>query len=372
MRAISRLLSASTAWLVVGSIATLTAAPQTTPQPERTGAELYGAACAACHGPDGRGQPPSVVGFAIPLPDLSDCGFASREPDADWLAVAHGGGPVRAFDRTMPAFGEALRAEELSRIMGHIRSWCAAATEWPRGELNLPRAFFVEKAYPEDEAVLTVSAATDGDAVDHTLVYEKRFGARNQVELKLPVPAVRDAGGWHGGPGDLAIGVKRAVYHSLERGRIFSVAGEIVLPTGRAADGLGKGTAVVEPFVSFGRILPANWFVQAQAGAEVPFDRDKAEPELFWRGVIGTSLSQHVYGRTWSPMVEVLGARELEEGQRVLWDVVPQVQISLSTRQHILFSAGLRLPVNARDGRSPRVLAYLLWDWFDGGLFDGW
>jgi hypothetical protein len=265
-----------------------------------------------------------------------------------------------------------LRAEELSRILEHIRSWCADEPQWPRGELNLPRAFVVEKAFPEDEAVLTVAAATDGDAVEQTLVYEKRFGARNQIEIKLPVPALRTSSGWHAGPGDLALGFKRAVHHDLARGRILSVAGEVVLPTGRAADGLGKGTTVVEPFVAFGQILPANWFLQAQAGAELPFDRAKAEPEIFWRGAVGTTVSQQTYMRTWSPMFEVLAARELESGQRVAWDVVPQIQISLSTRQHVLLNVGVRLPVNVREGRSPRVLAYFLWDWFDGGLFDGW
>jgi hypothetical protein len=30
------------------------------------------------------------------------------------------------------------------------------------------------------------------------------------------------------------------------------------------------------------------------------------------------------------------------------------------------------MPVNLREGRSTRFMVYLLWDWFDGGLFDGW
>ena len=81
------------------------------------GRALYAAACAACHGDDGRGRPVEGVGFTLPLPDFSDCEFASREPDPDWYAVIHEGGPVRAFDRMMPSFGEALARDEIDAIL---------------------------------------------------------------------------------------------------------------------------------------------------------------------------------------------------------------------------------------------------------------
>ena len=60
------------------------------------------------------------------------------------------------------------------------------------------------------------------------------------------------------------------------------------------------------------------------------------------------------------------------DGEPVLWDVVPQMQVTLSKRQHIMINAGVRLPLNERNSRRTQVLAYFLWDWFDGGLFDGW
>jgi hypothetical protein len=71
-------------------------------------------------------------------------------------------------------------------------------------------------------------------------------------------------------------------------------------------------------------------------------------------------------------MIEVLAARELERGARVAWDVAPQVQVTLSRRQHVMLAVGVRWPVTDRASRSPVVLSYLLWDWFDGGLFSGW
>ena len=77
-------------------------------------------------------------------------------------------------------------------------------------------------------------------------------------------------------------------------------------------------------------------------------------------------------GRLWSPMVELLADRELATGEKVNWDVLPQLQVTLSRRQHIRANIGVRFPVNNTGSRSTQLVFYLLWDWFDGGLRDGW
>jgi hypothetical protein len=71
-------------------------------------------------------------------------------------------------------------------------------------------------------------------------------------------------------------------------------------------------------------------------------------------------------------MVEVIADREFASGEKVNWDIVPQVQVTLSRRQHIRANIGVRFPVNNTAGRSTQLIFYLLWDWFDGGLRDGW
>jgi len=335
--------------------------------------QIYQTACAACHGRYGRGVPRSGITFEIPLPDFTDCRFASREPDSDWLAVTHGGGSARGFDSTMPAFGGALSIEVIQQSLDHVRTLCTNDA-WPRGELNLPRPFVTEKAYPEDEAVLTTIVDAEGaGAVTNRLVYEKRLGARNQIEIAVPLGARADAlGDWSGGIGDVAVGVKRAFFHSLPHGSIFSLTGEVVFPTGDEGDGLGKGTAVVEPFATFGQLLPADTFLHMQGGFELPTDTDKAEQEAFWRVTVGKSFTQGAFGRTWSPMLEVLGARELAADESAQWDLLPQVQVTLNRRQHIMANVGVRIPVTDSGHRNTQVLVYLLWDWFDGGFFDGW
>ena len=334
--------------------------------------EIYQTACAACHGTDGTGMEVATVGFDIELPDFTDCRFASREPDSDWLAVIHDGGPARAFDRMMPAFTEALTVEEMEQALGFIRTLCRN-DDCPRGELNLPRALVTEKAFPEDEAVLEFSAATEGaGSVTTQLVYERRFGPRTQIELLVPVRITeRASGNWRGGVGDIAVAVKHAIFHSIDSGSILSVAGEVVLPTGHEDKGFGKGVTVFEPFVAFGQILPKDSFLQFQGGFEIPADRNRSD-EVFWRTAAGKTFTQGLVGRSWSPIVEVLGARELETGASPDWDLVPQVQVSLSQRQHVLFNAGVRIPVNDYGPRAAEIKFYLLWDWFDGGLLSGW
>ena len=71
-------------------------------------------------------------------------------------------------------------------------------------------------------------------------------------------------------------------------------------------------------------------------------------------------------------MVEFLADRDLETAARTNWDLVPQMQVSLSKRQHVMANFGVRTPANNRTGRSTQLIFYVLWDWFDGGLREGW
>ena len=123
-----------------------------------------------------------------------------------------------------------------------------------------------------------------------------------------------------------------------------------------------------------GRItLPAGGFVQAHAGADVPTDLDAANPEIFWRALLGWSLVPRRFGRMYSPMLEVLGARELGPGAAVvLWDLAPQVQVTLNRRKHLRLNVGGLVPLNRTDDRHPQLGMYLLWDWYEGSPLKGW
>jgi hypothetical protein len=340
------------------------------------GREIFRATCVACHGADGRGAPDTTRGFEKPptFPDFTDCNGTTREPNRDWSAVIHNGGPARGFSEIMPSFREALTSGQIETLMRYVRGFCREPS-WPRGELNLPRAFFTEKAFPEDEAVLDAAIDTKGPHnVTSRLFYERRFGVRNQIDIGVPFSFQKPGtGSRFGGVGDISLGLKRVIASSLRSGSIFSLSGEVVLPTGNVARGMGKGVTVLEGFGSFGQILPKNSFLQIQSGIEVPTHSDSAAKAVYWRAVLGKSFAQDQgHGRLWSPMVELLADRELVAGEPINWDVVPQFQVTLSARQHIRASAGVRIPVNNTAARSPQLVLYLLWDWFDGGLRSGW
>ena len=336
-----------------------------------TGEQLYRTACVACHGQDGKGQPESVVGFETPLPDFTDCAFTTPEADLDWSSVVHRGGSARSLDRRMPAFGEALSDFEIDRVVQHLRSFCAERG-WPRGELNFPRSFFTEKAFPENEAVFTVAMTRRPEvAVDPQFLYEQRIGRRGQYEINVPLAFHRDIGGaWSRGVGDVNLAFKYALYDSLSRALILSAGGEVTLPTGSESSGLGEGTPIFEGFGMLGKGLPGAGFLHLQAGFEAPSDADVAPKAVFWRAAVGKTFVVRRWGRAWSPMFEVLGARSF--GAPTDWDVVPQLQVSLSGLQHVLLNVGLRIPVRQPLSRSRTMMVYLLWDWFDGGLTSNW
>lgn len=338
----------------------------------RTAEDVYRAACVTCHGEDGTGSSRAVVGFNVPLPDFTDCAFATAEPDADWQAVVHEGGRVRGLDHHMPSFGEALTHDDIVLAVSHLRTFCKEPA-WPRGDLNLPRAFFTEKAFPESEVVWsTAMSHRDGRAIGNEFTYEKRLGARNQFELLVPIdlqhttngPTVR-------GLGDVAMAFRRTLYASVATGSIGAAGVEVAFPTGKESIGLGNGYGIVEPFAMWGQILPRNFFLQFHGGVELPADTTLGAKEAYLRGAIGTTFAENRgFGRAWSPQVEVLWARPWAGSSE--WDVVPQLQVTLSKLQHVSVAAGVRIPVNERGERPAQGLVYLLWDFFDGGFFEFW
>src|SRR3989454_609330 len=117
----------------------------TTTYATEEGKELYDAACASCHGLDGRGAPTGTA-ITVPLPDFTDCSFVTREATGNWVALAAHGGRELGLSLQMPGFGDVFSEEQLHTIIAYVRGFCTDLS-WPSGDLNFPRPVFTGKAF---------------------------------------------------------------------------------------------------------------------------------------------------------------------------------------------------------------------------------
>ncbi len=347
------------------------------PPDPKAGEAIYKAGCIACHGSEGKGAPESMTVFKRPdtFPDFTDCAGTTPEPNGNWKAAIVHGGPSRGLSQIMPAFGDLLTDEQINDVIAYMRGFCRNVHHDPLGELNLPRALVTEKAFPENEIVVSTAANASGAPTWTTDVIDERtiIDARTQLETDIPVNYADQNHNWTAGYGDITLGLKRELFSSLHTGSILSVQGGVLLPTGDSKRGFGAGTTQFEPFAAFDQLFRDNTFLQLQLGADLPVDTSVAPRSMFWRTTVGQAIaSDHMLGRLFSPMVEVLAARDFQPGASTDWDVLPEMQITISRRQHVRTGFGVRTPFTNTDGRSPQVLFYLLWDRADGKLWDGW
>ena len=162
------------------------------------------------------------------------------------------------------------------------------------------------------------------------------------------------------------------MFSSLRTGSILSLQAGMLAPTGDSKRGFGNGTTTFEPFVAFDQLFPTNTWVQFQMGAELPRHTKSLRNRLFWR----TAVGQHSRpitawagcGRRWWSSWPTAICRTAPSD----WDVLPEMQVTISRRQHIRADIGVRTPFTNTAGRSPQVTFYVLWDWADGKLWEGW
>jgi len=74
---------------------------------------LYKTKCAACHGPDGKGE--TTIGKANKLRDLGSADV-QQQSDTDLTAVIVNG------KGKMPPYGKSLKSEQIKDLVGYIRS----------------------------------------------------------------------------------------------------------------------------------------------------------------------------------------------------------------------------------------------------------
>jgi mono/diheme cytochrome c family protein len=367
---------------VLATSLSLSAQSIATKQRLETGEEIFQAACAGCHAPDGTGQPQHVLGFDPPatFPDFTDCSGSTRESDLQWRSVIHNGGPARAFSPIMPSFGPkenpALDDDQIEKVIRYARSLCTDDKKWPSGQFNFARPMVTEKSFPEDESVYMTTFNLDGTpGVTGNIIMEKRFGAITNIELRFRGAfRAEPTGGWSGAVGDTSLELKRTMFLNNRTGTMVAWGNEITLPTGDSKRGFGSGITKYESFVSLGQVLPRFSYIQTQFGFEgPPFRRHDTLSEFYSRTAIGKAFAGGGgYGRLFNVANEFIAIRYLGPRQTWTLDVIPQLQYTLSKRQHMRLGVGVRIPAINTGTRQTQLITYLLWDMFDGGFFEGW
>ena len=107
--------------------------PPSAPSPD--GPALYARWCAACHGPQGRGDGPNAIHLPVkPAAHSSREAMSARPDDSLFDTIASGGAVMNRSPR-MPAFGATLSAAEIRALVRHIRALCRCeGPPWSRGE----------------------------------------------------------------------------------------------------------------------------------------------------------------------------------------------------------------------------------------------
>jgi hypothetical protein len=280
----------------------------------------------------------------VPPADLASCPVNTAETEDQWVGVVTQGGAAYGLSLDMPAYGEAATPEQIRMVVRYVRSLCRERG-WPPGELNFPRAFLVEKAYPENELVVTA------EGHGQELIYERRAGRRLQFEAA--VSTMFDS---LDRPFDHATAaIKYNLWHSLERRALVSAGLETNPPLGR------RDRWEVEPFVTAGFERP-DFIVQGEAIAA-------------WEeagGIVGGSLRLGA-GRDMDRFVPMVEAGwDWARGASGLLTLHPQTWIRLSRLGHVAGSLGLGIPMNGPERGRITLTAFVLWDFGDAPLLKGW
>lgn len=323
----------------------------------QTGAEMYRTWCAVCHAEDGSGQGATRPVKTTPI-DFRDCRQTTAEPDADWRLVIGRGGSAAGLATEMPAF-EALNAQQIDLLVAHLRTFCRDP-RWPDPRLNLRRAIFTAKAFPEDEVALR-PMVSHGSAVYTTgridASYETRLGPRTAVEVEVPLHGINGGTGVVTGVGDIEIDGRYVLVADPVRPLIAAAGLAVSFPTGSRRWGFGEGTGIVEPYVATG----TEWRrFQIQGDVRALYFTHKL-PEFYPAFAYSVAVMRDlgVSARAWTIGVDI-------DGTDSALGITPQIQKALTRTGALIGAFGVRLPVRPPYPQlvdQVRFVGFLRWDY---------
>lgn len=87
-------------------------------------ASLYKDLCASCHGPTGKGNGPAAAALNPKPKDFADCKVMAKISDETLFKTIKGGGSSVGLSPMMPAWGGALKDQQIKEMVTHIRGFC--------------------------------------------------------------------------------------------------------------------------------------------------------------------------------------------------------------------------------------------------------
>lgn len=114
-------------------------APPDLPSKQRAdGAALYARHCAACHGPEGRGDGWNAPALPVLPTAHADAELMSRRPDDTLFDGIAAGAYILGGSPRMPAFGEMLDTDQIRALVRYIRLLCACEQPAWAGDVGGP------------------------------------------------------------------------------------------------------------------------------------------------------------------------------------------------------------------------------------------
>jgi len=258
-----------------------------------------------------------------------------------------------------------LTDDEIRAVVQFVRGFCGDP-RYPSGDLNFPRPVFVEKAFPEDEAVLSYQYESASRALTSSweAALEKRVGPRGDFEASLPVTLVdSDNGADTAGVGDIGLSYKHTLLADPEWRAIVSPRLAITFPTGKTAEGIGAGTTIFNPQLLSGGAL-GPFVLQTEISAELPVDSARADRQMLYAFAlqyrVGPDKKSAVVG------MEFQQTQSLDSSAHADTVIGPEFYLPLSRRGHVALGVAAQLPIAGVRPYDWLFGSFLLWDFADG------
>ncbi|MCG8380189.1 MAG: cytochrome c [Proteobacteria bacterium] len=338
--------------------------------------EIYKNNCAVCHGDSGKPDEknPMFKQSGILPANFTDPLFSSREPSKDWFLVVKEGGAAKGFSEVMPAFKEILSDLQIKKVVKYIKT-LAGKHDYPSGDMNFILPIRTKKAFPEDEIVWKLrfqddANNSDNDQVRKVLEIEKRIFKKTQLSMEISHKFDDDIDDGDGNIDQIEPGIKHVVYENQSIQFITSVGVLFAIKTEESSS-----SNEFIPYIATAKRITDSITFQGTARSTLPTDEfSKGNVEL--SGVM--HWSPGVWPQSINPGMELVASFPIDRGTGAgnksfsRLSLIPQAQIGLNKRGHIMLNLGVEVPLNDTDRYDYRAYAYLIWDFADGGLFDGW